>query len=36
MGRPQQSLSEHQIARRIKEGRSQGFGKKYTPWLYVY
>lgn len=35
MGRSQQSLSELQIARRIKDGRGQGVGKKYTPWLYV-
>jgi len=35
MAKSQQSLSEHQIARRIKEGRGQGVGKKYRPWLYV-
>lgn len=35
MARSQQCLSEHQIARRIKEGRGQGSGKKYIPWLYV-
>lgn len=35
MAKSQQSLSEHQIARRIKDGRGQGFGKKYQPWLYV-
>jgi hypothetical protein len=35
MGRSQQSLSELQIARRVKDGRGQGVGKNYTPWLYV-
>lgn len=34
MGRSQQSLSEYKIAHRIKEGRGQGVGKKYTPRLY--
>jgi len=33
MGRSQQSLSELQIARRVKDGRGQGVGKNYTPWL---
>ena len=35
MAKSQQSLLEHQIARRIKDGRGQGFGKQYRPWLYV-
>ena len=35
MAKSQQSLSELQIVRRIKDGRGQGFGKQYRPWLYV-
>jgi len=35
MAKSHQSLSEHQIIRRIKNGRGQGFGKQYQPWLYV-
>jgi hypothetical protein len=35
MAKSQQSTSEHQIARKIKEGRGKGFGKDYKPWLYV-
>ncbi|AMK77021.1 MULTISPECIES: heteromeric transposase endonuclease subunit TnsA [Methylomonas] len=35
MGKSQQYLSETQIKRRIKEGRGQGFGKSYQPWLNV-
>lgn len=35
MAESQQSTSEHQIARKIKEGRGKGFGKDYKPWFYV-
>ncbi len=35
MAKSQQSTSEHQIARKIKEGRGMGYGKDYKPWLYV-
>ncbi len=35
MGKSQQYLSETQIRSRIKEGRGQGFGKSYQPWLNV-
>ncbi len=35
MAKSSLGFSEHQIARRIKDGRGQGLGKKYLPWLYV-
>lgn len=33
MAKANSSFSEVQIARRIKEGRGQGHGKDYIPWL---
>lgn len=35
MAKANSSFSEVQIARRIKEGRGQGHGKDYIPWLTV-
>ncbi|MDU7808318.1 MAG: heteromeric transposase endonuclease subunit TnsA, partial [Serratia marcescens] len=35
MAKSSLGFSEHQIARRIKDGRGQGLGKEYRPWLYV-
>ena len=35
MAKSSLGFSEHQIARRIKDGRGQGIGKEYGPWLYV-
>ena len=35
MARAKSYFSEVQIARRIKEGRGQGQGKNYMPWLTV-
>jgi hypothetical protein len=35
MARSKQSLSETEIASRIKKGRGQGQSKSYKPWLYV-
>ena len=35
MAKAKSSFSEVQIARRIKEGRGQGYGKDYLPWLTV-
>lgn len=35
MLKSQQSLTDNQIAHRIKEGRGRGIGKGYRPWLYV-
>lgn len=35
MAKAKQSLSETQIARRIKEGRGQGVGPNYKPWFHV-
>lgn len=35
MARAQQSLSETEIARRIKSGRGQGHGEHYKPWFHV-
>ena len=33
MAKANSSFSEVQIARRSKEGRDQGHGKDYIPWL---
>lgn len=35
MSKSQQFLEEHQIAHRIKQGRGQGVGKQYRPWINV-
>ncbi|EAB2965577.1 heteromeric transposase endonuclease subunit TnsA, partial [Salmonella enterica] len=35
MAKAKSSFSEVQIARCIKEGRGQGHGKDYIPWLTV-
>ena len=35
MAKANSSFSEAQIAHRIKEGRGQGYGKDYIPWLKV-
>ncbi|MGL5668378.1 MAG: TnsA endonuclease N-terminal domain-containing protein [Shewanella sp.] len=35
MAKSSLGFSEHQIARRIKDGRGLGKGKEYRPWLYV-
>ncbi len=35
MAKAKSSFSEVQIARRIKEGRGQGHGKDYIPWITV-
>lgn len=35
MSKSQQALTELQIARRIKDGRGQGFCQNYKPWLFV-
>jgi len=35
MAKANSSFSEVQIARRSKEGRGQGHGKDYIPWLTV-
>ncbi|AXY55369.1 heteromeric transposase endonuclease subunit TnsA [Acinetobacter chinensis] len=36
MAKPQNSLTEIQIAKRIKEGRGQGSGSTYKPWLRIH
>lgn len=35
MARTKFSFSDVQIARCIKDGRGQGYGKDYIPWLTV-
>ena len=35
MAKTKSSFSDVQIARRIKDGRGQGHGKNYSPWLTV-